>query len=70
MLKTTFIANVKTLFKVANNSNFQIIKAKAAFICLKQAFTKTFIFYHFNPDRYIHWIKIDFSNYAIGGVLS
>ena len=41
-----------------NNSNnikklkFLISKARKAFICLKQAFTKALILWHFNPKYY------------------
>ena len=48
---------------------FLTSKAKEAFNCLRQAFTKAPIFRHFDPECHIR-IETDASGYAIGGVLS
>ena len=48
---------------------FLTFKAKEAFNCLKQAFTKAPILRHFDPECHI-WIETDVSGYAIRGVLS
>ena len=50
-------------------SDFLILGAKLAFNKLKQAFVKTPIFHHFNPELHIR-VETDVSGYAIGGVFS
>ena len=48
---------------------FLTSKAKKAFNCLRQAFTKAPILQHFDPEYHIR-IETNTSGYAIGGVLS
>ena len=43
--------------------------ARKAFTELRQAFIKTLILHHFDPERHIR-VEMDVSGYAIGGVLS
>ena len=50
-------------------SDFLTPGAKLVFTKLRQAFLKTPILYHFDPERHIR-IGTDISGYAIGGVLS
>ena len=65
----------KNLFKKLPKSkktvglDFFTLGAKLAFTKLKQAFLKTPILYHFDPEHHIQ-IETDVSDYAIGGVLS
>ena len=68
----------KKLSKNRNSPNFDATKvgpsfltfdAKAAFNCLRLAFTKALILWHFDPKCHI-WIEIDASGYAIDGMLS
>ena len=65
----------KNLFKKLSKSkktvksDFLTLRAKLAFIQLRQAFFKALIFYHFNSKRHIQ-IETDVSSYAIGEVLS
>ena len=44
-------------------------RAGLAFTKLRQAFFKTSILHHFNPERHIR-IETNVSSYAIGGVLN
>lgn len=71
MLKTTtfFSTDTKKTLKTYSNSNILIPKAKLDFLRLKQAFIEAFIFYYFEPKRYIR-IEIHASGYIIGGILS
>ena len=55
--------------KVFDNSSFLIFKAKLVFLRLGQAFTKAFIFYYFDLERFIR-IETNTSGYAIGDILS
>ena len=55
--------------KKAVGSNFLISGARLAFTELRQAFIKTPILQHFDPEHHIR-IETDASGYAIGGVLS
>ena len=48
---------------------FLILKARLAFIQLRQPFVKAPILHYFDPENHI-WIETDASNYTIGGVLS
>ena len=50
-------------------SDFFTLRARLAFIKLKQAFVKTSILNYFNPECHI-CIEIDISGYSIGGVFS
>ena len=68
----------KKLSKSGNSYNFDaknsgpsflIPKTRSAFNCLRLAFTKTPILWHFDPECHIV-IKTDASGYAISGVLS
>ena len=52
-----------------NVNNYLTPDAKRAFDQLRQAFTKAFIFQHFNLEQYIR-VKTDASGHAISGVLS
>ena len=56
-------------FKKTLGLDFLTLRAKLAFIKLKQAFLKVLILHQFNLERHIR-IKTDISSYAIGGVLS
>ncbi len=49
--------------------NFLTLKAKKAFIYLRNAFTKALILRHFDLECHIR-IETNTSKYAIGGVLS
>ena len=55
--------------KTVRSLNFLTPGAKLAFTKLRQAFFKTLILYHFDPEYHIR-IETDVSGYAIGGVLS
>ena len=48
---------------------FFTLKAKLAFIQLRQAFVKAPILHYFDPEYHIR-IKTNISSYAIGGILS
>ena len=69
--------NVQKLFKSKNltqfkktvGSDFLTLRAKLAFIELRQAFVKAPILYHFDLERHIQ-IEKDVSGYATGRVLS
>ena len=50
-------------------SGFLISGARKAFTELRQAFIKTPILHHFDPERHIR-VETDVSGYAIGGVFS
>ena len=50
-------------------SDFLTPRAKLAFTELRQAFVKTLILYHFDPEYHIQ-IKTDASSYVIGGIFS
>ena len=50
-------------------SDFLTPRVKLAFTELRQAFVKSLILHHFDPERHIR-IETDVSSYAIGGVLS
>lgn len=68
MLKTSTVC-AKTLLKTADNFTFLTPEAKLVFLQLRQAFTKAFILYHFDPKRSI-WIETDTSTYIINAILS
>ena len=68
----------KKLSKSGNSSNFDTKKngpsfltpnTRMAFNCLRLAFTKAPILWHFDSECHI-WIETNTSNYAIGGMLS
>ena len=60
----------RNLFKSKKTeSSFLISGARKTFTKLRQAFLKTPILHHFDPERHIR-IETDESGYAIGGVLS
>ena len=82
ILKTSLTANTlsrklmmgynKTLNKKllkSKNPAFLTANARQTFTQLREAFTKTPILSHFDPERYIR-VKTDVSGYAISGVLS
>ena len=69
MLKTIPTAGAGTLPKAVDDVTFLNPEAKLAFLRLRQAFIKTSVLHHFNPERYIQ-IEINASGYAIGGILS
>ena len=66
ILKTT---SNGTPFKAAENSDFQTPEIKLAISRLRQAFTKTPILHHFDPERYIQ-IETNVSGYVIDGIFS
>ena len=65
------LAKSKKMKSVHNSEEpkFLTFKAKEAFNCLRQAFTKASIFWHFDPECHIR-IETDMSGYTIEGVLS
>ena len=66
------MAKSKSQMKSDNNleePKFLISKAKEAFNCLRQAFTKAPILHHFDLECHV-WIETNASGYIIGGVLS
>ena len=65
MIKTT----TGTPPKVYENYSFLISKNKLAFLQLRQAFTKTLILPHLDPELQIR-IETETSSYTIGGILS
>ena len=50
-------------------AGFLTLKARLAFIQLRQAFVEALILYYFDLECHI-WIKVNASGYAIGSVLS
>lgn len=68
-LNLTKFKNLTKSNYIAGESDFLTLNAKAAFIQLRQAFTKTPTLCHFKSNCYI-CIKIDISSHAIGGILS
>ena len=57
------------LVRRAKEPSFLTPNARQAFTQLRQAFTESPIFRHFDPERHIR-IETDASGYVIGGVLS
>ena len=77
-LKDKKLTKSKKPSKSGNSSNFDAKeaspsfltpKAKAAFNCLRLAFTKASILYHFDPECYIQ-IETDALSYIIGSMLN
>ena len=66
--KTSKFKNLSKSIKTVR-SDFLTPRARLPFIKLRQAFVKTPILYHFNPERHIR-VETDTSGYAIGEVLS
>lgn len=52
-----------------NSRNIDSLQALAAFISLQTIFTKALNFYHFDPERHIHF-EIHIFDFAIGKLLS
>ena len=67
--KTTKSGNSPNFGATESRSSFLTPKTRAAFNCLRLAFTKAPILRYFDPEYYI-WIEADASGYAIDGVLS
>ena len=63
------VQNLSKSKKTVRSLDFLTLGTKLAFTKLRQAFIKTPILHHFDPERHIR-VETDALGYAIGGVLS
>lgn len=67
MIKSDFLTKSKLLAKLSSRLSFFLLKARLAFIKLRQVFIKIPIFHHFDLKYYIY-IKIDIFDYIISEI--